>query len=44
MDLEEVLQILSNYLLPSDLEELNEIATDIESRIKRFAAQKKKLE
>jgi hypothetical protein len=44
VDLEEVLQILSNYLLPSDLEELNEIATDIESRIKRFAAQKKKLE
>ncbi len=43
VDLEEVLQILSNYLLPSDLEELNEIATDIESRIKRFAAQKKKL-
>ena len=44
VDLKEVLQILSNYLLPSDLEELNEIATDIESRIKRFAAQKKKLE
>jgi hypothetical protein len=44
VDLKEVLQILSNYLLPSDLEELNEIATDIESRIKRFATQKKKLE
>ena len=28
VDLEEVLQILYNYLLPSDLEELNEIATD----------------
>jgi hypothetical protein len=44
VDLKEVLQILSNHLLPSDLEELKEILTDIESRIKRFTAQKKKLE
>lgn len=44
VDLEKVLQILANHLLPSDLEELKEIATDIESRIKRFATQKQKLE
>lgn len=44
VDLEKVLQILTNHLLPSDLEELKEILTDIESRIKRFTAQKKKLE
>ena len=44
VNLEKVLQILSNHLLPSDLEELKEISTDIESRIKRFTAQKKKLE
>jgi hypothetical protein len=44
VDLEKVLQILANHLLPSDLEELKEILTDIESRIKRFTAQKKKLE
>jgi hypothetical protein len=44
VDLEQVLQILSNHLLPSDLGELKEIASDIKSRIKRFAAQKKKLE
>ncbi|WP_027249701.1 hypothetical protein [Planktothrix agardhii] len=44
VNLEKVLQILANHLLPSDLEELKEISTDIESRIKRFTAQKKKLE
>ncbi len=42
LDLERVLQILSNHLLSSDLEEVKGIAADIESRIKRFAAQKKK--
>ena len=44
VNLEEVLQILSNYLLLRNLEELKEIAIDIESRIKHFTAQKKKLE
>lgn len=44
VNLEKVLQILANHLLPSDLEELKEISNDIESRIKRFTAQKKKLE
>ena len=44
VNLEEVLQLLTNHLLPSDLEELKKIASDIESRIKRFATQKKKME
>lgn len=44
VDLEQVWQILSSHLLPSDLEELKEIVTDIESRIKRFSSQKRKLE
>lgn len=44
VDLANVIQILSHYLLPSDLDEIKAIAAEIESRIKRFAIQKKKLE
>ena len=38
-----IFQILSEHLLPSDLEEIRNIAADIESRINRFSTQKKKL-
>ncbi|TRV43073.1 MAG: hypothetical protein EWV52_19465 [Microcystis panniformis Mp_MB_F_20051200_S6D] len=38
-----IFQILSEHLLPSDLEEICNIAADIESRINRFSTQKKKL-
>jgi hypothetical protein len=44
VDLERVFQILSDYLLLSDLEEVKSIAKEIELRIKRFAAHKKRLE
>ncbi len=39
-----VFQVLSEHLLPSDLAEIQGIVIDIESRIKRFSKQKKKLE
>ena len=38
-----IFQILSEHLLLSDLEEIRNIAADIESRINRFSTQKKKL-
>ena len=44
VDLEQVFQILSKHLLSSDLEEVKGIAHDIETRIKRFATQKRNLE
>ncbi|MGI0482817.1 hypothetical protein ACN4EE_18780 [Geminocystis sp. CENA526] len=44
INLEKILKILSNHLLPSDLEELKEIVSDIQSRIKRFTSKQKKLE
>ncbi len=44
VDLEKILQILSNHLLSSDLEEIKDIASDIQSRIKRFTSQQKRLE
>ncbi len=44
IDLKLIFQVLSEHLLPSDLEEIRSIAVEIESRIKRFSTQKKKLE
>ncbi|MDJ0732324.1 MAG: hypothetical protein QNJ33_20310 [Crocosphaera sp.] len=44
IDLKPIFQILSEHLLPSDLEEIRSIAVEIESRIERFSKQKKKLE
>lgn len=44
IDLKLIFQVLSEHLLPSDLEEVRSIAVDIESRIKRFSTQKKKLD
>lgn len=44
IDIEQIFKVLSNHLLPTDLEQIREIAADIQSRVKRFASQKKKLE
>jgi hypothetical protein len=44
IDLTIVFQVLSNHLLSSDLQEVKEIAANLESRIKRFTVQKEKLE
>lgn len=44
IDIKETFKTLSNHLLPTDLEQIREIANDMESRVKRFASQKKKLE
>ncbi len=44
IDLEQVFQILSNHLLPSDLSEVKGISAELELKLKRFAAKKKKLE
>jgi hypothetical protein len=43
IDLELIFQILSEHLLPSDLAEVRNIIAEIESRIKRFSTQQKKL-
>jgi hypothetical protein len=44
VDLEQVFQVLSNHLLPSDLEEVKGIYADLEARLKRFQIQQKRLE
>jgi hypothetical protein len=44
VNLKPIFQILSNHLLSSDLETVQEIAVEIEAKVKRFAAQKKRLE
>ena len=44
VNLSEILKILSQYLLASDLEELQVTATDIQNRIQRFHSQRDKLE
>lgn len=44
VNLEQIFKVLSNHLLPIDLEQIKEIATDIESRVNRFKSQKQKLE
>jgi hypothetical protein len=44
IDLELIFLVLSEHLLPSDLAEIRSIGAEIESRIKRFSNQKKKLD
>ncbi|MEQ8999433.1 MAG: hypothetical protein RID53_23285 [Coleofasciculus sp. B1-GNL1-01] len=44
VDLEQVFQVLSNHLLPSDLEEVKGICADLEARLKRFQIQQQRLE
>jgi len=44
VNLKPIFKILSNHLLSSDLETVQEIAVEIEAKVKRFAAQKKRLE
>jgi hypothetical protein len=44
VDLSKLLKILGKYVLPSDIQELQEIASDIETRIKRFQRQKQQFE
>lgn len=44
VDLSKLLQILANYVLPSDLRELQTTASDIEDRIRRFHAQRSNLQ
>lgn len=43
VDLPPILKLLKNHLIKSDLEEVKQILTDIQSRIKRFSHQKKRL-
>ena len=42
VDLELIFQVLSDHLLPSDLREIQGIASEIEAKLKRLAAQKQK--
>jgi len=44
VDLTQLLTILSKHLLPSDIEELQNTASDIQNRIRRFQIQREKLE
>ncbi|MDJ1167997.1 hypothetical protein PMG71_00990 [Roseofilum sp. BLCC_M154] len=44
IDLKAVFQLLSEHLLPTDLEEIRSISSEIESRIQRFSKQKEKLD
>ena len=44
IDLARLLTILSKHLLPSDIEELQNTASDIQNRIQRFQIQREKLE
>lgn len=44
VDLAQLLTILSKHLLPSDIEELQNTASDIQNRIRRFQIQREKLE
>jgi len=44
VNLKPIFQILSEHLLSSDLETVQEIAVEIEAKVKRFVAQKKRLE
>jgi len=44
VNLKPIFQILSNHLLSSDLETVQEIAVEIEAKVKRFAAQRQRLE
>lgn len=44
INLNPIFQILSEHLLPTDLEEIRSICSEIESRIKRFSAQQEKLD
>ncbi len=44
IDLDTTFQILSDHLLPSDLREIRSIASEIDTKIKRFAIQKSKME
>ncbi len=44
VNLKPIFQILSDYLLSSDLETVKEIAAEIEAKVKRFDAQKRRLE
>lgn len=44
INLESIVNILSNYLLPSDLDEARNILGEIQGRIRRFSAQQRTLE
>ncbi|WP_330205255.1 hypothetical protein [Cyanobacterium sp. Dongsha4] len=44
METESLIKLLSEYLLESDLDEIKEILTDIEAKIKRFASKKEFLQ
>lgn len=43
IDLKKLFKILKSYLLPTDLEEIESIATEIQQRIRRFSRQQQRL-